>query len=141
MAKESQSTICELNEKRFHLWTNPSESDLNEAPDLVRFTADLVGRRLYVWDYTCAMHTDMSIYLGLKDPYSSPSFLKGASRRDTDGKFHMVESHFLQGFKKSHLTGGERDILKSLLQQDWSWVNHYMEIKQWMESYRKAIGI
>lgn len=115
MAEESSTTLCNMNGKQFCLWTNPDESDLKQTPELVRFTVDRGSGNVYVWDYTCAMHTDMSSHLGLKDPYSSSNFLKGASRRGQDGTYRMVESHFLQSFKRSHLTNEERNILKNLL--------------------------
>lgn len=141
MAGESYSTVCNINGKQFHLWINPDESDLKQTPDLVRFTIDLAGRKVNVWDYTCAMHTDMSIHLGIEDPYSSPNFLKGASRRSPDGKYRMVESHFLQASKSSHLTREERNVLRNLLEQDWTWVNQYMEVTEWLESYTETLGI
>jgi hypothetical protein len=141
MSRDSTRTSCTINGKHFILWTNPGEFDLKHTPDLVRFTADGTSRVLYVWDYSCAMHTDMSMQLGLSDPYSSPNFLKGASRRGQDGKYRMVESHFLQSFKRSHLTQAERNILRNLLNQDWSWMNQYMEVTEWLASYRKAMGI
>jgi hypothetical protein len=141
MTRECHSIVCNIIGKQFLLWANPDESDLNQTPDLVRFTVDHASRKVYVWDYTCAMHTDMSIHLGLEDPYSSPNFLKGASRRGPDGKYRMVESHFLQAFKSSHLTREERDVLGNLLEQDWSWVNKYMEVTKWLESYKEKMGI
>lgn len=141
MAAQSHSTVCNMNGKQFCLWINPRTSALKQTPELVRFTADSIRGKVYVWAYPCAMHTDMSLQLGLKDPYSSPNFLKGASRRGADGKHRMVESHFLQSFKRGHLTNEERSILRNLLQQDWSWVNQYMEVTQWLASYRKAMGI
>jgi hypothetical protein len=67
--------------------------------------------------------------------------LKGASRRGQDGKYRMVESHFLQAFKRSHLTKEERNILTNLLAQDWSWVDQYMEVTGWLETYWEAMGI
>jgi hypothetical protein len=141
MAVESRSTTCNINGKLFRLWTNPDELDLKETPELVRFTVDQVQGTVYVWDYACAMHTDMSIFLGLNDSYSSPDFLKGAARRGQDGKYRMVESHFLQSFRRGHLINEERNILRNLLGHDWSWVNQYIEVTAWLESYRKAMGI
>ena len=141
MQTESHSTKCNINGEQFLLWTNPDESDLRQTPQLVRFTVDGTSRNLYVWGYTCAMHTDMSMHLDLKDPYSSPNFLKGASRRGHDGKYRMVESHFLLAFKRSHLSTEERSILSNLLEQDWAWVDQYMEVTEWLESYRRAMGI
>ncbi|MGO9569299.1 MAG: hypothetical protein ACLP5H_17320 [Desulfomonilaceae bacterium] len=141
MAEESSSTICNINGKQFRLWTNPDASDLKKAPDLVRFTADGTCGAVYVWDYTCAMHTDMSMHLRLNDCYSCSDFLKGALRRGPDGKYRMVESHFLQSFKRPRLTNEEQNILINLLEQDWSWVNQYMEVTGWLESYRRAMGI
>lgn len=133
--------VCNINGKKFQLWINPDEAELLHLPDLVRFTADRMTRKAYVWDYTCAMHTDMSVHLGLNDPYSSPNFLKGASQRGQDGIYRMVESHFLKAFKMSHLTREEREILTNLLDQDWSWVNRYMEVTQWLEPYRRIVTI
>lgn len=141
MAEQNRLTMCSIDGKQFPLWTNPDASDLKKAPELVRFTVDSTCGKVYVWDYTCAMHTDMSMYLRLNDPYSSPNFLKGASKRGPDRKYHMVESHFLQAFKRSHLTNEERNILKNLLEKDWTWVDPFMGVTEWLESYRKAMGL
>ena len=141
MATEGRPVLVHINGKKFHLWTNPGPSHFSSLPERVRFTVDRTTQTVYVWDYSCAMHTDMSMHLGLHDPYSSPNFLKGAAKRGSDGRFLMVESHFLQSFKRNRLPKEERIILENLLRQDWSWVNQYMEVTGWLDSYRKAMGV
>jgi hypothetical protein len=141
MKTETRSTLCDINGKQFRLWTNPVPSDLRQTPEVVRFTADRTTGNVYVWDYSCAMHTDMSLYLGLHDPYCSEDFLKGAAKRGIDGRYRMVESHFLQAFRRSRLTKEERTILENLLRQDWSWVSLYVEVAGWLDGFQKARGI
>lgn len=141
MAEQNSSMVCNINGKRCALWINPDASDLKMTPELIRFTADRARGKVFVWSYTDAMHTDMSSFLGSNDPDSSPDFLKGAASRGHDGKYRMVESHFLQSFRRGHLTNEERNILTNLLDQDWSWVNQYIEVTAWLGSYRKAMGI
>jgi hypothetical protein len=133
--------ICDVNGKNLSLWTNPGPPDFIFIPARIRFTADRTTRAVYVWDYSCAMHTDMSMYLGLRDPYSSPDFLKGAAQKGSDGRFFMVESHFLQSFKRTRLPKEERTILENLLGHDWSWINRYVEVTGWLEDYRTGMGI
>ena len=108
---------------------------------MVRFTADRTTGNVYVWDYSSAMHTDMSLHLGLHDTYSSSDFLKGAAKRGLDGRYRMVESHFLQAFRRSRLTKEERIILENLLHQDWSWANQYVEVTGWVDCFWKPRAI
>ncbi len=141
MTTESRPVLVHINGKKFLVWTNPVPSDFSSMPERVRFTADRTTLSVYVWDYSSAMHTDMSMYLGLHDPYSSPDFLKGAAQKGADGLYRMLESHFLQSFKRNRLPREERVILEDLLREDWSWVNEYMEVTGWLEAYRKAMGV
>jgi hypothetical protein len=128
-----QSLLC--------FWMNPLASELRQVPDVVRFTAVLTNRSICLWDYSLACHTDISAYLQLQDTYDSSSFLKGAAAKQPDGKFLMFQSHYLESFKPSRLTQGERLILSSLLGQDWSWVNQYVKVIAWLEAFRKRIGL
>ncbi len=141
MTTESHPVMVHINGKKFHLWTNPVPSDFSSIPERLRFTADRTTQTIYVWDYSCAMYTDMSKYLGLRDPYSSPDFLKGAAKRANDGLYWMVESHFPQSFKRNRLPREERSILENLLNQDWSWLDSHVEVTEWLGGYQKAMGI
>ena len=124
-----------------NIWTNPVGSEADGLPPVVRFTAALSVRKVYLWDYSLACHTDVSAHLQLQDTYDSSSFLKGAAAKQSDGRFVMFQSHFLESFKPSRLTRGERLILVSLLDEDWSWMNQYVGVTKWLASYRRAMGI
>jgi hypothetical protein len=100
---ESSFALRDVNGKNISFWTNPDPPDSIFIPTRIRFTAYRTTRAVYVWDYSCAMHSDMSLLLGLRDLYSSPDFLKDAAQRRNNGKFLMVESHFLQSFKRNRL--------------------------------------
>jgi hypothetical protein len=126
-------------ESPLNIWTNPIGSEFGDLPDAVRFTAVLTDRKIYLWDYSLACHTDISAHLRLQDPYDSQLFLKGAAVRQLDGRFIMFQSHFLQSFKASRLTRGERLILISLLGQDWTWVDQYVGVTPWLEAFRKSL--
>jgi hypothetical protein len=73
---ESSFAICDVNWKSFELWINPGPSDLTMIPDRIRFTADRAMQTLHVWDYSCAMHTDISMYLGLHEDQSNSDSIK-----------------------------------------------------------------
>jgi hypothetical protein len=133
--------VISKQENPLRLWTNPVASELDELPEIVRFTAVLSVRKNYLWDYFAACHTDISVYLQLQDRYDSAYFLKGAAIRQTEGRFTMFQSHFLESFKRSRLTRQERAIVGNLLGQDWSWVNEYVEVNVWLKAFGKRIGL
>lgn len=123
------------------IWTNPTGSELDELPNVVRFTAVLSVKELHVWDYGAACHTDISAHLQLQDQYDSPSFLKGAAMRQANGRLQMFQSHYLESFKRNRLTQGERSIVATLLDEDWSWVNQYVGVFAWLEAFRTRLGL
>ncbi len=135
MTTESRPVPARINGNEFLVWTNPVPSDFSSMPERVRLTADRTTQAVYVWYSSCAMH------LGLHDPYSSPDLLKGAAKKRSDGLYRMLESHFLQSFKRNRLRKEERIILENLLNQAWSWLDKYVDIAGWLEDYRKAMGI
>ena len=128
-------------ESSLRIWTNPTGSEFDSLRDVVRFTAVFTIRKVYVWDYSLACHTDVSTHLQLEDTYDSPYFLKGAAVRQADGRFTMFQSHYLESFKRSRLTREERLILESLLDEDWSWVNQYVEVTTWLKAFRMRLSL
>ena len=52
----------------------------------------------------------------------------------------MSGSDFLQSFV-GRMTGSERLFLSNLLNQDWDWVNRYIEITDWLSRLKERLGL
>ncbi len=76
----------------------------------------------------------------LGDSAGSILFLKGAATRTGDGIYVMSGSDFLQSFV-GRMIGSERLFLSNLLNQDWDWVNRYIEVSEWLHHFRERLGL
>ncbi len=131
--------VC-ANDRTFNVWTNPSFSQLEEIGSLVRFTADNKTRNVYVWDFSSGHHGDVSIGLRLEDPYNSLEFLRGHAERKNNGTYQMIGSDFLQSFV-GRLVGKEKVFLSNLSNQERDWVDDYIQVTDWLHSFRERIFI
>jgi hypothetical protein len=126
--------------RSFQVYTNPSFSELLEIGPLVRFTADNKAQKLYVWDFKSGHHADVSIGLKLDDPFNSFDFFKGHAERNAVGSYEMVGSDFLQSFV-GKMAGKEKAFLRTLLNRDWGWVDHWIEVTGWIGSFRGVLKL
>jgi hypothetical protein len=135
----SEPVLVSANGK-FRVYTNPSLTKLLEIGPSVRFTADSKDTKVYVWDFNSGRHADVSIGLKLDDPFNSLEFLKGHAERNADGSYEMVGSDFLQSFV-GKLTERDKSVLYNLLKQKWDWVDGYIQVTRWIESFRGVLGL
>jgi hypothetical protein len=126
--------------RSFQVYTNPSPTKLLEIGPLVRFTSDDKAQKLYVWDFNSGHHADVSIGLKFEDTFDSIDFLKGHAGRNDVGTYAMVGSDFLQSFFGT-LAGKEKVFLRNLLNQDWNWVDDYIKVTGWIDSFMKRVGL
>ncbi len=132
--------VVSANGRTFKLWTNPSLSDLPKIGPLVRFTADNKTRNVYVWDFSSGHHGNVSTGLGLQDPYNSLDFLRGHAAQKDDGAYEMIGSDFLQSFL-GRLTGKDKVFLTNLLNQQWDWVDSYIQVTGWLHSFGVRLSL
>lgn len=132
--------VVRSNGKTFNVWTNPSFSELTEIGSLVRFTADNKTGNVYVWDFSSGHHGDVSVGLKLDDQFNSLDFLKGHAGKNDKGTYEMVSSDFLESFV-GRLFGKEKVFLANLLNQEWDWVDDYIQVTGWLRSFRERILI
>ncbi|MGB6068024.1 MAG: hypothetical protein WBG50_24725 [Desulfomonilaceae bacterium] len=52
----------------------------------------------------------------------------------------MSGSDFLQSFE-GRMTGAERLFLSNLLNQDWDWVDRYIEVTEWLHRCQERLGV
>ena len=78
--------------------------------------------------------------MGLGDAADSTLFLKGAATKTGDETYVMSGSDFLQSFV-GRMTSAERLFLTDLLDQNWDWVNRYIEVTEWLHHYRERLGL
>ena len=130
----------DTNGKAFDVWMNPERKEFVHIGEVVRFTADLTTRSLYVWNFSAGHHPDVSVGMGLGDSAGSALFLKGAATKTGDGLYVMSGSDFLQSFV-GRMTGAERLFLSELFIQDWDWVNRYIEVTEWLHRCRERLGV
>jgi len=132
--------LVNANGKSFEVWMNPERTEFSRIGEVVRFTADLNTHTLYVWDFSAGHHADVSVGMRLGDSAGSILFLKGAATRTGDGIYVMSGSDFLQSFA-GRMTGSERLFLRNLLNQDWDWVNRYIEVSEWLTRLKERLGL
>ena len=129
-----------VNGKSFDVWMNPKRGEFAHIGETLRFTADLTTHTLYVWDSSAGHHADVSVGIGLGDAADSTLFLKGAATKTGDETHVMSGSDFLQSYV-GRMTSAERLFLTNLLDQDWYWVNRYIEVTEWLHHYRERLGL
>ena len=135
-----QPTVVSVNGRTFKVWTNPSCSELLEIGPLVRFTADNQTRNIYVWEFNSGHHGDVSIGLKLEDPYNSLDFLRGHAAKKDYGTYEMVGSDFLESFV-GRMAGKEKVFLSNLLSQPWDWVDSYILVTGWLNSFGARLSL
>ena len=128
------------NQKSFHVFTNPSFSELSEIAPLVRFTANNANKVIYVWNFYDGFHAHVSIGLKFSENFSSLDFLRGHAGKNDIENHEMVGSDFLQSFV-GKMVGKEKIFLNNLLNQDWDWVDDYIKISKWMNSFTGRLGL
>ncbi len=67
-------------------------------------------------------------------------FLRGHAGKNDDGTYEMVGSDFLNSFV-GKMTGKEKVFLNNLLNQDWGWVDDYIEVTRWIDLFRNRYGL
>jgi hypothetical protein len=135
-----EPVVVSANGKTFKVWTNPSRSELPEIGPLVRFTADNKTKNIYVWEFNSGHHGDVSIGLGLEDPYNSLDFLRGHAAKKDDGTYEMIGSDFLESYV-GRLAGKEKVFLTNLLNQPWDWVDSYIWVTGWLHSFGERLSL
>lgn len=128
------------NGKSFDVWMNPERGEFAHIGEVVRFTADLTTHSLYVWNFSAGYHADVSVGMRLGDSAGSILFLKGAATNTGSGTYVMSGSDFLQSFE-GRMTGAERKFLSNLLNQDWDWVDRYIEVTEWLNRCRERLRV
>jgi hypothetical protein len=132
------SIIVSGNGLPFKVFVNPDQFQLQEIGEVIRFVADNGTRTLYVWNYNAGSHDDVSSGLNLKERFNSINFLGGSAKRRSDGSYVMRDSDFLKSFVARWTLSDER-FLSRLLSQDWSWVDQYIRVTEWLRGLKEAL--
>ena len=118
------------------IFFNPDRKELRQCGEDVRFTADADRKKLYVWDAHFANHRDVNqkIYGGAH--WLLMPLFTGIARRN-GSKYYVNESHELELGLQSQVG---RVLLKEVLALDWSWVNKYMEINNFINHLKTRLS-
>ena len=136
----TEPILISTTDKPFHVFTNPSFSELLGIGPLVRFTANNGNKVIYVWNFYEGFHAHVSIGLKFTDNFSSLDFLRGHAGKKDSGTYEMAGSDFLNSFV-GKMTSKDKVFLNNLLNQDWDWVDDYISVTRWMSSYRDRLGL
>ena len=136
----NEPLLISSGDKPFHVFTNPSVPELLQIGHLVRFTADNKTKKVYIWDYYDGFHAHVSVGMKFSENFDSLDFLKGHAEKKDNGTYEMVGSDFLNSFV-GKMTGKEKVFLNNLLNQEWDWVDDFIKVTGWMNSYRDRLGI
>jgi len=133
-------TIVNAFGKEFQVFINPNSSEEQRLlGNVVRFTADNRTKTVYLWSFNGGHHADVSISLKLKDTFSDRDVLRGAAQLRED-VYHFVTSDFFSSFKKG-VPNVDRFFLKELFSRDWSWVDKYIRVTDYLEEIKKRFHI
>ncbi len=136
----TEPILVSIADKPFHVFTNPSFSELSNIGPLLRFIANNGNKVIYVWNFDDGFHSHVSIGLKFSENFSSSDLLRGHAEKNDNGTYEMVGSNFLDSFFEKR-TNKEKIFLNNLLNQDWAWVDDYIKITGWMSSYRERLGL
>ena len=136
----SEPILISSSNKPFHVFTNPSFSELSGIAPLVRFTANNGNKVIYVWNFYEGFHAHVSIGLKFTDNFSSLDFLRGHAGKKDSGTYEMAGSDFLNSFV-GKMTSKDKVFLNNLLNQDWDWVDDYIEVTKWISSFRERLRL
>jgi hypothetical protein len=123
----------------YEVFMNPSQKELREF-DAVRFSADSETGKVYAWQWGEDLHPDVRDKLGIHvspqdklGRYWSINILEGVATR-RGGRFYLESSDVLYNF-------GYPEEIMLLLSKDWSWVDRYIVVTPYLESYMKKYKI
>jgi len=101
------------------VFVNPSQKEMRECGEFIRFFADAETKEVFVWNGAKALHGDMLRH-GLSRPLNSlkDSEIKGEASRRGDPVWVVDVGEFKHAYR-SH------DLFKRMKDYDWSWMNTY----------------
>jgi hypothetical protein len=118
------------------VFENPTSRDKKDLGDIIRFTAYNKNKTVYTWKYDQAHHVDISRAVGIKHRFNDPDLLMGGAEWK-NGIWVFNSSDFLLNFKR--MLNNEKDFITALLNNDWSWVNKYIDVDTTLNKLRKYI--
>lgn len=116
------------------IFVNPSKKEMREVagPEgQIRFIADAKKGEMYVASEE-ALHYDIMDAIGR--PIQRENALYGIAEND-GGTWYMIEDITLEDL----IYQGEVEIAEDILQNEWGWVERYVEVEGYLDSVRDMI--
>jgi hypothetical protein len=136
----NEPILISSGENPFYVYSNPSFAELSKTGPLLRFTANNRNKTIYVWEFNDGFHAHVSVGLQLEDKFNSFDFLRGHAGINDNGTYEMVGSDFLNSFV-GKLSSKDKVFLRDLLNQEWIWVDDYLEVSEWIDSFKTRLGL
>jgi len=95
---------------------------------------------IYIWNFYEGFHAHVSIGLKFSEKFSSLDFLRGHAGKNDNGTYEMAGSDFLNSFV-GKMTGKEKVFLTTLLNQNWDWIDDYIQAAGWIDSFRTKLRL
>ena len=106
----------------FEIFINPSTKEMREIGGGLRFTADNVNQKLYVWDEFSKINKGRDYYdVTCCDVIFGQAELKG-------GKWEMTYSDELTA-------GSERDSFDEDVYDNSQWINKYIKVNKYLKKF------
>jgi len=140
---EGLFAIHHQGDKEFEIYIDPSPEELMQARskefNAIRFIADAKHKHLYVFDaelmhasaWDRIVYTDKQIGSGNRYIHNSSDLFPGIAEYK-GGKWVVTECHMLQTEEPDF------DQLKKFYEQDWSWLNKYIDAEDYLEEWKAA---
>jgi hypothetical protein len=118
---EEYYSLCKPNwtSEGVPVFVNPSQKEMRECGEFIRFFADAETKEVFVWNGAKAVHGDMLRH-GLNRSLNSlkDSEIKGEASRSGSPVWVVDVGEFKHAYR-SH------DLFKRMKDYDWSWMNTY----------------
>lgn len=137
---KTEPLLVTITEKPFYVYTNPTFSELSKIGPLIRFFANNGNKVVYAWNFYDGFHAQVSVGLKFLETFNSTNLLRGHAGKNDNGYYEMVGSDFLNSLV-GKMTSKEKIFLNNLLNQDWGWVDDYIKITGWTDSFRERLGL
>lgn len=121
------------------IYVNPSFDELKLAAskkrNRVRFTANALEKKVFVWDAMLAIHYDVLPLLGNDYIDTRPNILGGLVELSGNSAVMVGwdNFHHLMDVMSSSNKSNVVQFLKKLFSYDWTWLNRYFRASEYIE--------
>jgi hypothetical protein len=124
-----------VTKKYVEIFSNPTPRELHDLGEEIRFTADVVTKTIYVWNANFAIHDEVNKRLGYGDNWIDKNLLVGLAVK-SGSSYRFKDCEILKFYRAVD----QYDSACEILQQDWDWVEKYIQAKSYIRRLKQRFS-